>query len=165
MLGSNRLGLVGLDPTPSGRCISDQEEIGTDARPSASLRKAPDPRLKFVGVKLDDPRPRSTLNSLSATVSACASCTFEKDRAIRVLPLFRLVGVPCIAAFWRVKSLLCHHSDRPKLCKHVGRLFCRCDFFDWSFVSFGFFAIRNIQEPSDEAGAALLHDLRILDLL
>jgi hypothetical protein len=30
-------------------------------------------------------------------------------------PLFRLVGVPCIAAFRRVKSLLCHHSDRPKL--------------------------------------------------
>ena len=29
--------------------------------------------------------------------------------------LFRLVGVPCIAAFRRVKSLLCHHSDRPKL--------------------------------------------------
>ena len=26
----------------------------------------------------------------------------------------RLVGVPCIAAFWRVKSLLRHHSDRPK---------------------------------------------------
>src|SRR5262249_5663230 len=32
-----------------------------------------------------------------------------------LLPLFRLVGVPCIAAFGRVKSLLCHHSDRPKL--------------------------------------------------
>src|SRR6266700_1851314 len=32
-----------------------------------------------------------------------------------LLPLFRLVGVPCIAAFRRVKSLLCHHSDRPKL--------------------------------------------------
>src|SRR5690349_5675356 len=32
-----------------------------------------------------------------------------------LLPLFRLVGVPCIAAFQRVKSLLCHHSDRPKL--------------------------------------------------
>jgi len=84
-----------------------------------------------------------------------------------LLPLFQLVGVPCIAAFWRVKSLLCHHSDRPKLRKHVGRLFRRCDFFDWSFVGFGFFAmpIRNIQEPSDEAGAALLHDLRILGLL
>ena len=32
-----------------------------------------------------------------------------------LLPLFRLVGIPCIAAFGRVKSLLCHHSDRPKL--------------------------------------------------
>src|SRR5207245_10539073 len=32
-----------------------------------------------------------------------------------LLPLFRLVGVLCIAAFRRVKSLLCHHSDRPKL--------------------------------------------------
>jgi hypothetical protein len=48
----------------------------------------------------------------------------------------------------------------------VGRLFRWCDFFDWSFVGFGFFAmsIRNIQEPSDEAGAALLHDLHILGL-
>src|SRR4029450_6178875 len=32
-----------------------------------------------------------------------------------LLPLFRLAGVPCIAAFRRVKSLLRHHSDRPKL--------------------------------------------------
>ena len=32
-----------------------------------------------------------------------------------LLPLFRLVGVPCIAALWRVKSLLRHRSDRPKL--------------------------------------------------
>jgi hypothetical protein len=65
-----------------------------------------------------------------------------------------------------VKSLLCHHSDRPKLRNQVGRLFRRCDFFDWRFVGFGFFAmfIRNVQEPSDEAGAALLHDLPILGL-
>jgi hypothetical protein len=34
-----------------------------------------------------------------------------------LLPLFRLVGVRCIAALWRVKSLLRHRSDRPKL-KH-----------------------------------------------
>jgi hypothetical protein len=32
-----------------------------------------------------------------------------------LLPLFRLVGVRCIAALWRVKSLLRHRSDRPKL--------------------------------------------------
>ena len=32
-----------------------------------------------------------------------------------LLPLFRLVGALCIAAFWRVKSLLRQRSDRPKL--------------------------------------------------
>src|SRR6266566_8364299 len=32
-----------------------------------------------------------------------------------LLPLFRLVGALCIAALWRVKSLLRHRSDRPKL--------------------------------------------------
>ena len=38
------------------------------------------------------------------------------DRAMRVLlPLFRLVGVPCITALWRVKSLPRHRGDRPKL--------------------------------------------------
>jgi hypothetical protein len=38
------------------------------------------------------------------------------DRAIgALLPLFRLVDVRCIAALWRVKSLLRHRSDRPKL--------------------------------------------------
>jgi len=80
-----------------------------------------------------------------------------------LLPLFRLVGVPCIAAFRRVKSLLRHHSDRPKLANS----FRRCDLFDWRFFGFGFFAmlIRGVQEPSDEAGAALLHYRRILGLL
>ena len=32
-----------------------------------------------------------------------------------LLPLFRLVGVPCIATLWRVESLMRHRSDRPKL--------------------------------------------------
>src|SRR6266487_6920577 len=32
-----------------------------------------------------------------------------------LLPLFRLVGVPCIAALWRVESLPRHRGDRPKL--------------------------------------------------
>src|SRR5215831_7229079 len=32
-----------------------------------------------------------------------------------LLPLFRLVGALCIAAFWRVKSLPRHRGDRPKL--------------------------------------------------
>src|SRR5262249_6921739 len=40
-----------------------------------------------------------------------------------LLPLFRLVGVPCIAAFRRVKSLLCHHSDRPKLANRSAAYF------------------------------------------
>jgi len=37
-----------------------------------------------------------------------------------LLPLFRLVGVPCIAALWRVKSLPRHRSDRPN-CVFVGQ--------------------------------------------
>src|SRR2546425_11775841 len=32
-----------------------------------------------------------------------------------LLPLFRLVGVPCIATLWRVESLPRHRGDRPKL--------------------------------------------------
>src|SRR5262249_59162892 len=32
-----------------------------------------------------------------------------------LLPLFRPVGALCIAALWRVKSLLRRRSDRPKL--------------------------------------------------
>src|SRR5205823_8541755 len=32
-----------------------------------------------------------------------------------LLPLFRLVGVLCIAALWRVESLPRHRGDRPKL--------------------------------------------------
>src|SRR5262245_13152076 len=86
MLGSNRLGLVGLDPTVTLLAVHQRSggNWKPTPRPSASLRKAPDPAgLKIVGAKLDDPRPRSRLNSLSATVSACASCTFETDRAIR----------------------------------------------------------------------------------
>src|SRR5262245_24556832 len=86
MLGSNRLGLVGLDPTVPHLAV--RQRSGGNWNPTLALpqvlRKAPDPAgLNFVGAKLDDPRPRSTLNSLSATVSACASCTFETDRAIR----------------------------------------------------------------------------------
>src|SRR5262249_56498198 len=37
-----------------------------------------------------------------------------------LLPLFWLVGALCIAALWRVKSLLRHRSDRPKLTTSVG---------------------------------------------
>src|SRR5215471_11460544 len=31
-----------------------------------------------------------------------------------LLPLFRLVGVRCVAALWRVESLPRHRGDRPK---------------------------------------------------
>src|SRR5262245_29776467 len=55
----------------------------------------------------NDTRPRrGARSSLSSNRLSCLGA---------LLPLFRLVGVPCIAAFRRVKSLLCHHSDRPKL--------------------------------------------------
>src|SRR5262245_22276257 len=44
------------------------------------------------------------------------SADLKMVRAIRgVTPLFRLVGALCIVALSRVKSLLRHRSDRPKL--------------------------------------------------
>ena len=39
----------------------------------------------------------------------------EVNRPQNWSALFRLVGALCIAALWRVKSLLRHRSDRPKL--------------------------------------------------
>src|SRR5262245_43647514 len=58
-------------------------------------------------------------------------------------------------------------SRSPEAPQTVSRLFRRCDFFDWRFFDFGSLAmlIRGVQEPSNEAGAALLHDLRIIGLL
>jgi len=38
----------------------------------------------------------------------------EVNRPQNWSALFRLVGALCIAALWRVKSLLRHRSDRPK---------------------------------------------------
>src|SRR5260221_1016121 len=54
--------------------------------------------------------------------SGAAASSFQRARPPRrigrcgaLLPLFRLVGVPCIAALWRVESLPRHRGDRPKL--------------------------------------------------
>jgi hypothetical protein len=43
-----------------------------------------------------------------------------------LLPLFRHVGVRCIAALRRVKCLLRHRSDRPKLEKLCFTVFLSC---------------------------------------
>src|SRR5262249_22124952 len=80
---------VSAMPRPSGRVST-----GCSASPVLSLRK-----LYLTQWCAPAPRARSKLIG----------------RYGALLPLFRLVGVPCIAAFGRVKSLLCHHSDRPKL--------------------------------------------------
>src|SRR5262245_1259704 len=109
----------------------------------------------------------ATLNSLSATVSACASCTFETDRAIRgVTPALSACRRPLHRRLLESEKPTVSPQRSPETLQTRRRLFRWCDFFDWSFVGFGFFAmfIRNIQEPSDEAGAALLHDLHILGL-
>src|SRR5260370_25395943 len=54
--------------------------------------------------------------------SGAAASSFQRARPPRrigrwgaLFPLFRLVGVPCIAALWRVESLPRHRGDRPKL--------------------------------------------------
>jgi hypothetical protein len=49
----------------------------------------------------------------------------------------------------------------------AGCLFRRRDLFDWRSFGFGLFAmfIGRVQEPIDQAGAAFLHDLRVLGLL
>src|SRR5262245_32354185 len=84
-----------------------------------------------------------------------------------LLPLFRLVGVPCIAAFRRVKSLLCHHSDRPKLATRSAGYFAGATSLTGVSSALVFFAmfIGGVQEPIDQPGAALLHDPRGLGLL
>jgi hypothetical protein len=55
----------------------------------------------------------------------------------------------------------------PETHKQVSRLFRRCDLFGRPSFGFGLLGLllRGVQEPSDEAGAALLHDLRIVGLL
>jgi len=79
-----------------------REQSGTATVPSKPSRRAP----------------------LGVTSSICASDPFDLRPRVApsklrrygaLLPLFRLVGVRCIAALERVASLRCHCSDRPKL--------------------------------------------------
>src|SRR5262249_15177934 len=48
----------------------------------------------------------------------CRSLARRREEGIgrcgALLPLFRLVGVHCVAALWRVESLPRHRGDRPK---------------------------------------------------
>src|SRR5262245_63335490 len=103
----------------------------------------------------------ATLNSLSATVSACASCTFETDRAIRgVTPALSACRRPLHRRLLESEKPTASPQRSPETPKQVSRLFRGRNLFDWRFFGFGYFAmfIRNIQEPIDETGAALLHD-------
>src|SRR6266542_6296531 len=55
-----------------------------------------------------------------------------------LLPLVRLVGVPCIATLWRVESLMRHRSDRPKLANrsHLTLRFTADVFTRFSSISY-----------------------------
>ena len=66
-------------------------------------------------VERDQLLPRVGLGKATAH-NNCLSSQKENGRCGTLLPLFRLVGVHCIAALWRVKSLPRHRRDRPKLC-------------------------------------------------
>ena len=59
--------------------------------------------------------PRRAPPGAVARITALAHDRITKEirRCGALLPLFRLVGALCIAALWRVKSLLRHHSNRP----------------------------------------------------
>src|SRR5262245_11175089 len=95
-------------------------------------------------------------------------CTFEIDRAIRgVTPALSARRRPLHRRLSESEKPTASPQRSPETRKQVSRLFRRRDFFDWRFFGFGCFAmlIRGFQEPSDEAGAALLHDPRILGLL
>jgi hypothetical protein len=95
------------------------------------------------------------------------SCDGLIGRYGALLPLFRLVGVPCIAAFSESEKPTVSPQLSPETGEQVGRLFRRCDIFDWRSFGFGLFArfIGVVQEPIDQPGAALLHHLRVLGLL
>jgi hypothetical protein len=55
------------------------------------------------------------INAIKFSIEEIEASDQYFDHTGALLPLFRLVGVPCIAALWRVKSLPRHRGDRPKL--------------------------------------------------
>src|SRR6266540_4415237 len=56
-----------------------------------------------------------TIEQISRRLSSSIQRMAPSKLVGRYLPLFWLVGVPCIATLWRVESLMRHRSDRPKL--------------------------------------------------
>src|SRR6516165_8483480 len=95
-------------------------------------------------------------------------CTFEIDRAIRgVTPALSACRRPLHRRLSESEKPTVSPQRSPETREQVGRLFRRCDLFDWRFFGSGFFAmfIGGVQEPIDQAGAALLHDPRGLGLL
>jgi hypothetical protein len=95
-------------------------------------------------------------------------CTFEIDRAIRgVTPALSACRRPLHRRLSESEKPTVSPQRSPETREQVGRLFRRCDLFDWRFFGSSFFAmfIGGVQEPIDQAGAALLHDPRGLGLL
>ena len=94
-------------------------------------------------------------------------CTFEIDRAIRgVTPALSGCRRPLHRRLSESEKPTVSPQRSPETREQVGRLFRRCDLFDWRFFGSGFFAmfIGGVQQPIDQAGAALLHDPRGLGL-
>src|SRR5262249_53189635 len=95
-------------------------------------------------------------------------CTFEIDRAIRgVTPALSACRRPLHRRLSESEKPTVSPQRSPETREQVGWLFRRCDLFDWRFFGSGFFVIfiGGVQEPIDQAGAALLHDSRGLGLL
>src|SRR5713226_3520340 len=94
--------------------------------------------------------------------------TFKINRAIRgVTPALSACRRPLHRRLSESEKPTVSPQRSPETGEQVGRLFRRCDVFDWRSFGFGLFAkfIGIVQEPIDQPGAALLHDPRVLGLL
>src|SRR5262249_38178810 len=135
--------------------------------PAARDRSCPSLRCPGrVVASVPDARPHESSGCVNFTYRP--PCTFEIDRAIRgVTPALSACRRPLHRRLWESEKPTVSPQRSPESREPVGRLFRRCDLFDWRFFGSGFFAmfIGGVQEPIDQAGAALLHNPRVLGLL
>src|SRR5262249_53405754 len=159
--GGNVTGISALAPELAGKRASSSR--CSAAQPRGRSRRARRSRIGCSGS-----HPQSARKSLNATARSCAPCT-EIDRAIRgVTPALSACRRPWHRRLSESEKPTVSPQRSPETHKQLSRLFRRCDLFGRrSFVGFGLLTmfVRSVQEPSDEAGAVLLRDLRILGLL
>src|SRR5213083_1926336 len=98
---------------PLIRTATDWDDPGSAAHHFASLvlRCARDTSLILAPYTFRGDDGTESGAARNARTAPCRTV----GRCGALLPLFRLVGVPYIAALWRVESLTRHHGDRPKL--------------------------------------------------